>query len=38
LRESILGADAMVFLVTPDSVRPGSYVLAELNIARQFAG
>ncbi|HYN61973.1 MAG TPA: toll/interleukin-1 receptor domain-containing protein [Rubrivivax sp.] len=35
LRESILGADAMVFLVTPDSVRPGSYALAELNIAQQ---
>ena len=38
LRESIFAADAMVFLVTPDSVRPGSYALAELNIARQFAG
>jgi hypothetical protein len=35
LRESIFGAHAMVFLVTPDSVRPGSYALAELNIARQ---
>jgi TIR domain len=35
LREAILGAEAMVFLVTPDSVRPGSYALAELNIAQQ---
>ncbi len=35
LRESILGADAMVFLVTPESVRSGSYALAELNIAQQ---
>jgi TIR domain len=35
LREAIRGADAMVFLVTPDSVRPGSYALAELNIAQQ---
>jgi TIR domain len=35
LRESILGADAMVFLVTPDSLRPGSCELAELNIAQQ---
>ncbi len=35
LRESIQGADALVFLVTPDSVRAGSYALAELNIAQQ---
>lgn len=35
LREAILGADAMVFLVTPESVQPGSYALAELNIAQQ---
>ncbi len=35
LRESILGADAMVFLVTPDSVRAGSYALAELKIAQK---
>ncbi len=35
LRESIVGADAMVFLVTPESVRPGSYALAELNLAQQ---
>ena len=35
LREAILGADAMVFLVTPEAVAPGSYALAELNIAQQ---
>lgn len=35
LREGIQMADAMVFLVTPDSVRAGSYALAELSIAQQ---
>jgi hypothetical protein len=35
LREAIQGADAMVFLVTPEAVAPGSYALAELNIAQQ---
>lgn len=35
LREAILGADAMVFLVTPEAVAAGSYALAELNIAQQ---
>jgi hypothetical protein len=35
LREAIFGADGMVFLVTPESIAPGSYALAELNIARQ---
>jgi tetratricopeptide (TPR) repeat protein len=35
LREAILDADAMVFLVTPQAVAAGSYALAELNIARQ---
>lgn len=35
LREAILGADGMLFLVTPESVAPGSYALAELNIAQQ---
>ncbi|HKC45702.1 MAG TPA: toll/interleukin-1 receptor domain-containing protein [Burkholderiales bacterium] len=35
LREAILGADGMVFLVTPESVAPGSYALAELDIAQQ---
>jgi len=35
LREAILGADGLVFLVTPESVATGSYALAELSIARQ---
>ena len=35
LREAIEAADAMVVLVTPAAVAPGSYVLAELEIARQ---
>ena len=35
LREAILRADAMVFLVTPEAVAAGSYALAELSIARQ---
>jgi hypothetical protein len=35
LREAIVEADAMVFLVTPEAVAPGSYALAELNIAQQ---
>jgi hypothetical protein len=35
LRESIRAADAMLFLVTPESLQPGSYALAELNIAQQ---
>jgi hypothetical protein len=35
LREAILGSEAMVFLVTPDSVQQGSYALAELSIAQQ---
>jgi hypothetical protein len=34
LREAIQSADAMVYLVTPASVAPGSYTLAELEIAR----
>lgn len=34
LRDAIAKADAMVFLVTPDAVNPGSYALAELEIAR----
>ncbi len=34
LREAIQSADAMVFLVTPAAVAPGSYTLAELDIAR----
>lgn len=35
LRQAIEAADAMVFLVTPAAVAPGSYTLAELDIARQ---
>ncbi len=35
LREAILDADAMVFMVTPEAVASGSYALAELNIAQQ---
>lgn len=35
LREGVAQADAMVFLVTPESVRPGSYALTELDLARQ---
>jgi TIR domain len=35
LREGIQAAEAMVFLVTPDSVRTGSYAMAELSIAQQ---
>jgi hypothetical protein len=35
LREGIGTADAMVFLVTPESVARGSYTLTELDLARQ---
>lgn len=35
LREAVAAADAMIFVVTPESVAPGSYTLAELEIARQ---
>jgi hypothetical protein len=35
LREAIQSSDAMVFLVTPASVAPGSYTLAELDVARE---
>jgi TIR domain len=35
LREAIQSADVMVYLVTPASVAPGSYTLAELEIARE---
>ena len=34
LREGILGCDLLVFLVSPESVAPGSYALAELEIAK----
>ncbi|TXH51473.1 MAG: toll/interleukin-1 receptor domain-containing protein [Burkholderiaceae bacterium] len=35
LREAIEGADAMLFLITPRSIRPGSYALTELDIAQR---
>lgn len=35
LRDGIGQADAMVFLVTPESVASGSYTLTELDLARQ---
>ena len=35
LREAIEDADALVFLITPRSVAPGSYALTELDIAQR---
>ena len=35
LREAIHSADAMIFVITPASVAPGSYTLAELGIAEE---
>lgn len=35
LREAIDAADAMVFLITPRAIRPGSYALTELDIAQR---
>jgi hypothetical protein len=35
LREAIEDADAMVFVVTPRSVAPGSYALTELDLAQR---
>lgn len=35
IRENIEGAGLVVFLITPDSVREGSYALSELRIARE---
>ncbi len=35
LREAIDDADAMVFVVTPHSVAPGSYALSELDLAER---
>lgn len=35
LREAIEDSDALVFLVTPRSIRPGSYALTELDIAQR---
>ena len=35
LREAVARADAMVFLVTPEAVAPGSYCLTELGFAQE---
>ncbi len=35
LREAIESAEAMLFLITPRSIAPGSYALAELDIAQR---
>lgn len=35
LREAIDDADAMIFMVTPRSVAPGSYALSELDLAQR---
>ena len=35
LRKEIQSADVMIFLITPASVAPGSYTLAELGIAQE---
>ena len=35
LREAIEGADAMLFLITPRSIHPGSYALTELDLAQR---
>lgn len=35
LREAIEDSDALVFLITPRSIRPGSYALTELDIAQR---
>lgn len=35
LREAIEAADALVFLITPRSIAPGSYALTELDIAQR---
>ncbi len=35
LREAIESADALIFLVTPRSIAPGSYALTELDIAQR---
>lgn len=34
IREALLGCDLLLFLVSPESVAPGSYALAELEIAK----
>jgi hypothetical protein len=35
LREAIADADAMIYLITPRSVAPGSYALTELDLAQR---
>jgi hypothetical protein len=35
LREAIQAAELFIFLISPESVAPGSYTLAELNVAEQ---
>jgi hypothetical protein len=35
LRQAIQSADALIFLITPAAVAPGSYTLAELGIAQE---
>jgi len=35
LREAVAAADAFVFLITPAALVPGSYTLAEMDMARQ---
>ena len=34
IREAVLGCDLLLFLLSPESVAPGSYALAELDIAK----
>ena len=34
IRQGLLGCDLLLFLVSPESVAPGSYALAELEIAK----
>ncbi|MEO8807361.1 MAG: toll/interleukin-1 receptor domain-containing protein [Burkholderiaceae bacterium] len=34
IREAVLGCDLLLFLLSPESVAPGSYALAELEIAK----
>ncbi len=35
LREAIEASDALVFLITPRSIHPGSYALTELDLAQR---
>jgi tetratricopeptide (TPR) repeat protein len=34
IREALLGCDLLLFLISPESLAPGSYALAELDIAK----